>query len=83
MTLDDTIVFVLIMGIVTLAAAMGGIAILGAWLLLYFGSSVPVAGDIEIPGVNAAPGAATAMAEPAEEGGKLDEWEANRPNRAA
>ena len=60
--MDDSIVFGLILGIVFLAAAMGGIAILGAWLLVFFGSSVRLAGDIEFQGANTAPDASTAMA---------------------
>ncbi|MBI5575909.1 MAG: hypothetical protein HY896_06045 [Deltaproteobacteria bacterium] len=86
MTAEDSIFFGMIIGVALWAAAIGGIAILGAWLLVLFGANIRTTGDIGdvgTQGAKAVSGATSTVTEPAEEGGKLDEWESDRRDRAA
>lgn len=80
MTMDQTTWFGIMLGVVAWAALIGGIAALAAWGLFL---SDALTRRPESKGEENAAGSAAAQALPAEEGAKIDEWEADRRDRAA
>ena len=79
---DSSLTFWVLMVVVFWAAALGAIAILATWTLILIGSTPRTIRETGFYTVDAPPGAYK-VSEPAEEGGRLDEWSRERLDRAA
>ena len=83
MTFEDSIGIGLLLSVAFWAAAIGGIAAIGVWVLVASGWVERNFGNAGMRNRTDALGTTILVAEPAEEGGQLDEWESDRLDRAA
>lgn len=83
MPMDDPIGVGLMLGVAFWAALIGAAVAIGALAFFLFGSTARELGRGKTVGGRSGPGVATAPPQPAEEGGRLDEWTEDRLDRAA
>lgn len=83
MTIDDPFGVGLILGALFWALLIGTAVAIGALAFLLLGSSGRETGTAGMAFEPGRPGALAAASQPAEEGGRLDEWDEDRLDRAA
>ncbi len=83
MTFEDSIGIGLLVSVAVWAAAIGGIAAIGVWVLVASGWVERNFGYAGVRSTAETEGTPITVGEPAEEGAQLDEWEPDRLDKAA